>query len=129
MFFLCDSACAHAKISYNIPMTQEDIMTRPTDTYYVVTAATYPDPTRRWIVGGTASEQLALSIGERQVAAMVSGFASREEAIETYPELADATEGQEPWSASEARWEPAKRLPVGWRNHVGDRGELEEWAE
>ena len=110
-------------------MTQEDIMIRPTDKYYVVTAATYPDPTRRWIVGGTASEQLALSIGERQVAAMVSGFASREEAVETYPELADATKGQEPWSASEARWEPAKRLPVGWRNHVGDRGELEEWAE
>ena len=83
-------------------------------------------------MGGTASEQLALSIGERQVAAMVSGFASREEAIETYPELADATKGQEPWSASEARWEPAKslaHLPVGWRNHVGDRGLLEEWAE
>ena len=82
-------------------------MTRPTDTYYVVTAATYPDPTRRWIVGGTASEQLALSIGERQVAGMVSGFASREEAVETYPELADAsTGGPDPY---EAQWDRPAR--------------------
>jgi len=110
-------------------MTATDIMTRPSDTYFVVTAATYPDPTRRWIVGGTASQTEAVTLGERQIAGMVSGFANRAEALETYPELADATEGQERWSASEARWEPAKRLPVGWRNHVGDRGELEEWAE
>jgi len=83
-------------------MTETDIMTRPSDSYYVVTAA-QRDATRRWIVGGTASEQLALSIGERQVAGMVSGFASREEAVETYPELTDAsTGGPDPY---EAHWE------------------------
>ena len=77
-------------------------MTRPSDNYYVVTAA-QRDATRRWIVGGTASEQLALSIGERQVAGMVSGFASREEAVETYPELTNATTGgPDPY---EAHWE------------------------
>tara|TARA_R100001591_G_C4287184_1_gene166777 strand:- start:46 stop:312 length:267 start_codon:yes stop_codon:yes gene_type:complete len=87
-------------------MTKEDIMTRPTDNYYVVTAA-QRDATRRWIVGGTASEQLALSIGERQVAGMVSGFASREEAVETYPELADAsTGGPDPY---EAQWDRPAR--------------------
>jgi hypothetical protein len=68
-----------------------------------VCAARRSDTMTRWIVGGTASEQLALSIGERQVAGMVSGFASREEAIETYPELADATTGgPDPY---EAHWE------------------------
>lgn len=78
-------------------------MTRPSDNYYVVCAARRSDTMTRWIVGGTASEQLALSIGERQVAGMVSGFASREEAIETYPELADATTGgPDPY---EAHWE------------------------
>jgi len=96
-------------------MTETDIMTRPSDNYYVVTAA-QRDATRRWIVGGTASEQLALSIGERQVAGMVSGFASREEAVETYPELADAsTGGPDPY---EAHWErcstPAEKA-IEWR--------------
>ena len=84
-------------------MTETAIMTRPSDNYYVVCAARRSDTMTRWIVGGTASEQLALSIGERQVAGMVSGFASREEAIETYPELADATTGgPDPY---EAHWE------------------------
>ncbi len=84
-------------------MTETDIMTRPSDNYYVVCAARRSDTMTRWIVGGTASEQLALSIGERQVAGMVSGFASREEAIETYHELADATTGgPDPY---EAHWE------------------------
>ena len=84
-------------------MTETDIMTRPSDNYYVVCAARRSDTMTRWIVGGTAREQLALSIGERQVAGMVSGFASREEAIETYPELADATTGgPDPY---EAHWE------------------------
>ena len=84
-------------------MTETDIMTRPSYNYYVVCAARRSDTMTRWIVGGTASEQLALSIGERQVAGMVSGFASREEAIETYPELADATTGgPDPY---EAHWE------------------------
>ena len=84
-------------------MTETDIMTRPSDNYYVVCAARRSDTMTRWMVGGTASEQLALSIGERQVAGMVSGFASREEAIETYPELADATTGgPDPY---EAHWE------------------------
>ena len=84
-------------------MTETDIMTRPSDNYYVVCAARRSDTMTRWIVGGTASEQLALSSGERQVAGMVSGFASREEAIETYPELADATTGgPDPY---EAHWE------------------------
>ena len=69
-------------------MTETDITIRPSDSYYVVTAAMRSDTMTRWLVGGTASEQLALSIGERQVAGMVSGFASREEAVETYPELA-----------------------------------------
>jgi len=88
-------------------MTETDTMTRPSDSYYVVTAATRPDPMRRWLVGGTASEQLALSIGERQVAGMVSGFASREEAVETYPELTDATTGgPDPY---EAHWERPAR--------------------
>ena len=88
-------------------MTQEDIMTRPSDNYYVVTAAQRSDTMKRWIVGGTASEQLALSIGERQVAGMVSGFASREEAVETYPELADAsTGGPDPY---EAQWDRPAR--------------------
>ena len=87
-------------------MTETDIMTRPSDSYYVVPAAQRAAP-RRWIVGGTASEQLALSIGERQVAGMVSGFASREEAVETYPELADATTGgPDPY---EAHWERPAR--------------------
>ena len=96
-------------------MTETDIMTRPSDNYYVVTAA-QRDATRRWIVGGTASEQLALSIGERQVAGMVSGFASREEAVETYPELTNATTGgPDPY---EAHWErcstPAEKA-IEWR--------------
>ena len=97
-------------------MTETDIMTLPSDNYYVVSAAMRSDTMTRWLVGGTASEQLALSIGERQVAGMVSGFASREEAVETYPELADAsTGGPDPY---EAHWErcstPAEKA-IEWR--------------
>ena len=88
-------------------MTETDIMTRPSDNYYVVSAARRSDTMTRWLVGGTASEQLALSIGERQGAGMVSGFASREEAVETYPELADATTGgPDPY---EAQWDRPAR--------------------
>ena len=43
-------------------MTETDITIRPSDNYYVVTAAQRSDTMKRWIVGGTASEQLALSI-------------------------------------------------------------------
>ena len=96
-------------------MTEIDIMTRPSDSYYVVTAATRSDSMRRWLMGGTASEQLALSFGERAVAGMVSGFASREEAIETYPELAlHAPEGVQAGSLRgpdpyEAHWDRPAR--------------------
>ena len=90
-------------------MTEIDIMTCPSDSYYVVTAATRSDPMRRWLMGGTASEQLALSIGERAVAGMVSGFASRDEAVETYPELTDATDPQSPADPYEAHWERPAR--------------------
>ena len=82
-------------------------MTRPSDTYFVVTAATYPDPTRRWIVGGTASQTEAVTLGERQVAGMVSGFADRAEALETYPELDPKPTG---WDAD----------PHGWVDHMRD---------
>ena len=97
-------------------MTETDITIRPSDNYYVVTAAQRSDTMKRWSVGGTASEQLALSIGERQVAGMVSGFASREEAVEPYPELTDAsTGGPDPY---EAHWErcstPAEKA-IEWR--------------
>ena len=88
-------------------MTETDIMTRPSENYYVVRAARRSDTLTRWLVGGTASEQLALSIGERQGAGMVSGFASREEAVETSPELTDAsTGGPDPY---EAHWERPAR--------------------
>ena len=88
-------------------MTETDIMTRPSDNYYVVSAARRSDTMTRWLVGGTASEQLALSIGERQVAGMVSGFASREAAVEPYPELAAATTGgPDPY---EAHWDRPAR--------------------
>ena len=90
-------------------MTEIDIMTCPSDSYYVVTAATRSDPMRRWLMGGTASEQLALSIGERAVAGMVSGFASRDEAVETYPELTDATDPLSPADPYEAHWERPAR--------------------
>ena len=94
-------------------MTETDIMTSPSDNYYVVSAARRSDTMTRWIVGGTASEPLALSIGERQVAGMVSGFASREEAIETYPELADATTGgPDPYEAHWARCSTPAELAV-----------------
>ena len=92
-------------------MTETDITIRPSDNYYVVTAAMRSDTMTRWLVGGTASEQLALSIGERQVAGMVSGFASRDEAVETYPELTDATTGgPDPY---EAHWERCS-TPAEW---------------
>jgi len=68
-------------------MTKEDIMTRPTDNYYVVTAASRADSMSRVLVGGTVNKPLALAIGEQQIAGMVSGFASRAEALETYPEM------------------------------------------
>ena len=90
-------------------MTEIDIMTRPSDSYSVVTAATRSDPMRRWLMGGTASEQLALSIGERAVAGMVSGFASRDEAVETYPELTDASDPLSPADPYEAHWERPAR--------------------
>ena len=88
-------------------MTQEDIMTRPTDTYFVVTASHYGDPMKRWVVGGTASQTEAGSLGERQIAGLVSGFANRAEALETYPELDPKPTG---WDAD----------PQGWVSHMRD---------
>ena len=88
-------------------MTKEDIMTRPTDTYFVVTATPYGDPMKRWVVGGTASQTEAISLGERQIAGLVSGFANRAEALETYPELDPKPTG---WDAD----------PQGWVSHMRD---------
>jgi len=88
-------------------MTQEDIMIRPTDNYYVVTAAHYGDTTKRWVVAGTASQTEAVTLGERQIAGMVSGFANRAEALETYPDLDPKPTG---WDAD----------PHGWVDHMRD---------
>ena len=88
-------------------MTKEDIRTRPTDTYFVVTASHYGDPMKRWVVGGTASQTEAISLGERQIAGLVSGFANRAEALETYPELDPKPTG---WDAD----------PQGWVSHMRD---------
>lgn len=72
-------------------MTANDIMTRPTDTYFVVTAASYADPMTRWLVGGSESEKMAIALGESQVSGMVDGFTDKAEAFESYPELAPPT--------------------------------------
>tara|TARA_R100001510_G_scaffold48240_1_gene45898 strand:- start:19 stop:234 length:216 start_codon:yes stop_codon:yes gene_type:complete len=66
-------------------MTQEDIMTRPTDNYYVITAARRNDTMTRFVVGGTTNKTLAIDSAEHHVAGMIFGFTSREEALETYP--------------------------------------------
>tara|TARA_R100001509_G_scaffold69257_1_gene38406 strand:- start:68 stop:283 length:216 start_codon:yes stop_codon:yes gene_type:complete len=66
-------------------MTQEDIMTRPTDKYYVITAARRNDTMTRFVVGGTTNKTLAIDSAEHHVAGMIFGFTSREEALETYP--------------------------------------------
>ena len=88
-------------------MTETDIMTRPSDTYFVVTAAHYGDTTKRWLVAGTASQSEAVTLGERQVAGMVSGFANRAEALETYPDLDPKPTG---WDAD----------PQGWVSYMRD---------
>ena len=66
-------------------MTADDIMTRPTDKYYVITAARRNDTMTRFVVGGTSNKTLAVDFAEHHVAGMVNGFASRDEALETYP--------------------------------------------
>jgi len=60
-------------------------MTSPTDNYYVITAARRNDTMTRFVVGGTSNKTLAIDFAEHHVAGMVNGFASREEALETYP--------------------------------------------
>ena len=66
-------------------MNQEDIMTRPTDNYYVITASRRNDTMTRYVVGGTSNKPLAVDFAAHHVAGMVFGFTSREEALETYP--------------------------------------------
>ena len=70
-------------------MTQEDIMTRPTDNYYVITASRRNDTMTRFVVGGTSNKTLAVDAAEHHVAGLVFGFASRAEALETYPEITE----------------------------------------
>jgi len=73
-------------------MTANDIMTRPTDTYFVVTAALYSDPLTRWTVGGGSNREQAISIASSVQSGVVDGFASETEAFESFPELAPASE-------------------------------------
>ena len=72
-----------------------------------MTAAHYGDTTKRWVVAGTASQTEAVTLGERQIAGMVSGFADRAEALETYPDLDPKPTG---WDAD----------PHGWVDHMRD---------
>ena len=92
-------------------MTATDIMTLPSDTYFVVTASHYGDPMKRWVVAGTASQTEAITLGERQIAGMVSGFANRAEALETYPDLDPKPTG---WDADPRGWVDYMR---DWEEH------------
>ena len=58
-------------------------------------------------MAGTASKTEAVTLGERQVAGMVSGFANRAEALETYPDLDPKPTG---WDAD----------PHGWVSYMRD---------
>lgn len=66
-------------------MTANDIMTRPTDTYFVVTAALYSDPLTRWTVGGGSNKEQAISIASSVQSGVVDGFGSETEALESFP--------------------------------------------
>ena len=68
-------------------MTETDITIRPSDNYFVITAARRNDTMTRFVVGGTSDKVLAIDSAGNHVAGMVYGFASREEAQETYPNL------------------------------------------
>jgi len=84
--------CNQTNSCYYTHMTANDIMTRPTDTYFVVTAALYSDPLTRWTVGGGSNKGQAISIASSVQSGVVDGFASETEAFESFPELAPASE-------------------------------------
>lgn len=85
------NACGQPHFCYYTHMTENDIMTRPTDTYFVVTAASYADSMTRWLVGGGSDQQQAIAIAESVVSGVVDGFTDKAEAFESYPELAPPT--------------------------------------